>query len=128
MTKSYGIDCQLTYTYEWWKNHLEPDLMYDRPNENRQKVSEQIDVTPEALVAHPPLTITDQGPVEFVKTKPSGTTPAQTQELAMIEVCPVCDTTLKLYKTTDFGRTIFRCANCYVKLKRSQMGWIVDDS
>lgn len=128
MNKTYGVDCQLAHDYFWWLNHLEPDLMYDRPNENREKVSDQTSVTPEAPVAQPPFTLPADAPAEFVKTKPKGTTPADTMETALYEVCPLCDTVLRLYKVKDGDRLIFRCSNCFVKLKNSQIGWVVDDT
>jgi len=123
-TKStgYGLDFLLVYSWDWWK---------DPVNTGRAKLEEDYKDDERNKASQTPLTINDSGPSERKQTYTAGPHPPESVagsiELAMMEICPVCEETLHLYKTKDVqGRLTFRCKNCFVKLKKSPNGWIED--
>ena len=123
--QSYGIDFLLVYSWDWWEN---------RQNTGKVTLAEDYKDDERNKAAQTPLSIKDSGPTEFNQTQTlpkTGNIPAplaQT-ELAMIEVCPVCQETLQLYKTQDIitKAKIFRCKNCGAILVKSSMGWITPE-
>ena len=126
--KSFSIDCILIYSWEYWENHLLPDLIYDQPYLNREKVAETVENAPQLKTAEPPYTMPNTGPSEFTNTETQGTSPIHTMELALYEVCPRCDTVLQMYYVRGpHGEKVYRCKNCFLKLKKSEMGWIADE-
>lgn len=74
--------------------------------------------------------IKDSGPVEAVITRTTGHHPPASEggsmELAMMEICPHCEDTLRLYYTRDVlsGEKIMRCKNCGTILVQSANGWV----
>jgi predicted RNA-binding Zn-ribbon protein involved in translation (DUF1610 family) len=100
---SYGIDYILVY---WW------EIKYKDDKQHKSAV--------------PPYTIDESGPLEMKNTAPTGPTPVQGMELAMMEMCPHCEETLHLYSTKDIvtKEKIYRCKNCGTELVNSAIGWV----
>lgn len=123
--QSYGLDFLLVYSWDWWEN---------RQNTGKVTLAEDYKDDESHKAAQTPFSIKDSGPTEFNQTQTlpkAGSLPAplaQT-ELAMIEVCPVCQETLQLYSTKDIlsKHKVFRCKNCGTILVKSSMGWITPE-
>lgn len=123
--KSYGVDFLLVYSWDVWEN---------RQNTGRATLAEDYKDDERNKAAQTPLSIKDSGPTEFNQTQTlpkAGNIPAPLAEteLAMIEVCPICQETLRLYSTRDIlsNKKIYRCKNCGVQLVKSSMGWVTQE-
>lgn len=117
-SKSYGLDFLLVYSWDWWQDRVntgKPTLEEDYKDDERNKAPE------------PPYTLPNDGPSEFKNTETAGQLKVDDIFFAGIEECPRCQETLHIYEIKDLeGRNIYRCKNCFVKLKRTQVGWVED--
>ena len=100
-------------------NTGKPILAEDYKDDERNK-SSQTELGP----------IKDSGPIEAIKTRTTGPHPPESvggsMELAMMEICPHCEETLRLYYTHDVlsHEKIMRCKNCGTILVQSANGWV----
>ena len=77
--------------------------------------------------SQPPMIIKDSGPTEKTLTETTGPKPIPATEIDMYEICPACDSVLRLYSTKDPNtrEKTYRCKNCHQELVKSTIGWVI---